>query len=73
MARTKAMRIAKAKPFLTNAFLIIYPPFSKRWLKVSKMPTFNNSGCKISRKIIASPKFFFTGERNNFSNCLYCQ
>jgi len=37
MARTKAMRMAKAKPFLTKAFLIIYPPFSKRWLKVSKI------------------------------------
>jgi len=30
------MRIAKAKPFLTKAFLIIYPPFSKRWLKVKQ-------------------------------------
>jgi hypothetical protein len=58
-AATNAKRMANAKPFLTKAFLIIYPPFSKRWFKVSKMPTFNNSGLKISRKIMASCIFFF--------------
>jgi hypothetical protein len=58
MAMTKAMRIAKAKPFLSKAFLIIYPPFSKRWLKVSKMHTFNNSALEISRKNMASGHFF---------------
>jgi hypothetical protein len=51
--------MANAKPFLTKAFLIIYPPFSKRWFKVSKMPTLNNNGLKISRKIMASRIFFF--------------
>jgi hypothetical protein len=54
------MRIAKANPLRTNAFLIIYPPFSKRWVKMLvNMPYFNKGAAQIARKIMACIKFFF--------------
>jgi hypothetical protein len=52
------MMMAKANPFLTKAFLIIYPPFSKRWLKVKDADIKYQQTEKIKKKY-GSPSIFF--------------
>ncbi|MGA7562513.1 MAG: hypothetical protein WBW55_04845 [Desulfobaccales bacterium] len=52
------MMMAKANPFLSKAFLIIYPPFSKRWLKVKDADIKYQQSEKI-KKNMGSREIFF--------------
>jgi len=59
MTRTNAMRMAKAKPLRTKAFLIFIPPFQSNCVSRTHLPVLNNKTIKRSSKNCRRHDFFF--------------